>query len=176
MRKATNELPRCCFWRCKRRCFVSLFLSVWWVFSVVLLVERCGNSKIKMFVYAGNVKIKRFATDKIVSEKSKTAEWWYFYCNRCGDCLYYAFRYMERWGMESAVLLTVSCMAVSCSRIPLLRLFMVCFYSLSFLIFVLLAFGDGKMRLVPLWVADGCLALIVVSCVLVLRERKRIWV
>lgn len=76
--------------------------------------------------------------------------------------------------MESAVLLTVSCMAVSCSRMPLLRLFMVCFYSLSFLIFVLLAFGDGKMRLVPLWVADGCLALIVVSCVLVLRERKRI--
>ena len=76
--------------------------------------------------------------------------------------------------MESAVLLTVSCMAVSCSRIPLLRLFMVCFYSLSFLIFVLLAFGDGKMRLVPLWVADGCLALIVVSYVLVLRERNRI--
>lgn len=43
-------------------------------FNVILLVERCGNSKIEMFVYAGNVKIMRFATDKIVSEKSKTAE------------------------------------------------------------------------------------------------------
>ena len=41
---------------------------------MILLVERCGNSKIEMFVYAGNVKIMRFATDKIVSEKSKTAE------------------------------------------------------------------------------------------------------
>ena len=39
-----------------------------------LLVERYENSKIEMFVYAGNVKIKRFATDKIVSEESKTAE------------------------------------------------------------------------------------------------------
>ena len=78
----------------------------------------------------------------------------------------------EAW--QSAVLLSVFCIAVSCSRMPLMRLFMVCFYSLSFLIFVPLAFGAGKMRLVPIWVADGCLALIVVSCVLVLRERKRI--
>ena len=53
---------------------MSSFLSVWWVFSVILLVERCENGKIEMFVYAGNVKIMRFATDKIVSEKSKTAE------------------------------------------------------------------------------------------------------
>ena len=41
---------------------------------MILLVERYGNSKIEMSVYAGNVKIMRFATDKIVSEKSKTAE------------------------------------------------------------------------------------------------------
>lgn len=76
----------------------------------------------------------------------------------------------EAW--QSAVLLTVFCIAVSCSRMPLLRLFIVCFYGLSFLIFVLLAFGDGRMKLVPIWVTDGCLALIVVSCILVLRERK----
>ena len=41
---------------------------------MIQLIKRCGNSKIEMFVYAGNVKIMRFATDKIVSEKSKTAE------------------------------------------------------------------------------------------------------